>query len=300
MEEMAVVNYTSYYELPPSDDAFETTMRYLLRIFCVMAILIEAIMIHTISKYKNMRQPDNLYIKCWLICDLLYLFLGLINHNLIDIYYARDYIDLIDSAPTIFRLMEIGFVILIMYYWCDGWRKPIFKIHYNKLMLGVLFFGLVNSLILIYACVWNGGDKFAYEVIYMCTDFFAIGMIFSISCCIRGFVSPFAKTSPLSIAICTSFILLRVLLKLEGFLLYKLLEDDHMSLVWSVICDQILNYSYPFIVFSLFYKIDPKFGICLRIILRRPVTDEEVQECYAELNGTEEPHLIESNTNNKV
>lgn len=295
---MDVVNYTAHYELPQSNDFFETTMRDLLRVFCTMAILMDALMIYTISKCKNMRQPDNLYMKCWLICDLLYLFLGIINAKLIAVYDARDYAGIMASVPTIFRLMGIGFVILILFFWCYGWRQlPIFKIHYNKLMLGVLFFGMINLLIVVYSCVWNRGDKYIYEFIFLCTDFYAIGMIFSISCCIRGFVSPFAKTSPLTIALCTSFILLRIILKLVGYALYQFIEDDHSSLIWSIIFEQVLNYSYPFIVMCLFYNVDPKFGICLRYIFRRPLTEEEVQECNADLKATE---AAEDNANNKV
>lgn len=281
---LPAANSTILYELPLSNDGILSSTRDGLRLFCGLAIFLELLMIETISEYKNMRKPDNLYVKCLLICHVLFLILGIFNKPLVEM--AQEYVYILELVPTIFRVMAMGFAILIMFYWAYGWRQlPIFKIHYRKLMYGVFLFGLGNLLVIIYSCLWPSNDnKDIYSRIYIWTEYFALGMTFSLVVWRRGYKSLFAKTNPMSTAISTSFVFLGISLELGTLLLSKYIDSHRDSVIWTIIFAQILDYSYSIILLILFCILEFKFRIGLRIICKCKVTKEELDVCHEDLS----------------
>lgn len=269
-----------------SDDLLH--LEIILYIICVFGTIVDLLIIYIISKYKNMRKPVNIYIMNWLICDAMIILVDPAEFRIASILESlgleRRAICALFTINTVIRTSCTFFMLVLLFQWFfEKTKIEIFDKHCRKIVITVWVFFLVETIGMCDSCL---GDR-NYE--HLAGFLLIISYLLFIIClmvihCMRRCANPFSSSSSLPIALISSYVLSYILPFFGGIVYMFVRRNKVATYIYSFV--YISVYLYPLIIFYLFYKIDKKFGLCLRVLLGKSNSDE-INTCFEDMDDAE-------------
>lgn len=273
-------NQSIYMEHATSGEIALECLKFLI---CMIGTSVDFIMVYIIFKYKNMKKPINIYIMNWLISDSLFIFADPTEYRLYSVLRgsetSREAMCILFSCTLIIRTVNIMLMLLLLLQWFfERTKIEIFEKHCYKIAAGVWIFGLISLILRCTSCV--------HEILYADIGnlFLAFFMLFLLIClsiihCMTRCSNPFTDGASVSIAMITSFILCWFCVDMAG-ILFRIVNHEIFTAL--LFLGEMFIYLYPLLLFYLFYKLDPMFAVCARILFRM-TQPEEIIATFEEL-----------------
>lgn len=259
---------------------------------CFIGTAVDILMIVIIGKYKNLKKPLNIYIMNWLICDGMFILLDPLEYRIYSILARleaeRETLCIFFSCITIIRTLSIMFMILLLLQWIfDRTKIEVFERHCWKFVAGVWIIGLLETILEVTACTLEHVYSYFSDVFALIAMLFLLISIVVIHC-MRKCSNPFNDSTSLSVALITSFLLSWASVIFLSILFHSI---QHVIIRVIFYSGQLLIYLYPLLMFYLFYKLDPMFAVCVRLLFRLPKPEEAIAT-FEELDDEEHPAVV--------
>lgn len=269
---LTVTEIESMDYTPPIEIALEV-IQFLV---CLTGTAIDILMIYIILRYKNMKKPVNIFIMHWLICDALFILAEPAEYRLFMLMQGlnakREIICVMSATMMIVRTLDVLFMLVIMFQWFfEKTSIVVFDRQPYRIVSGIWIFGLVEFVLITISCFHK-----IYHITYIENKILLILIIIFILCfvkihCLRGCANPFASASSLPVALISGFVLCWVFM-IVITIIYVFDPDRVLKPLYYF--GQFSIYLYPILMFYLFYKLDPQFATCTKILFRCSRSEE--------------------------
>lgn len=270
----STVNRTEYdYTSTPVEIALEVVEFSV----CFVGTAVDILMIYIILRYKNMKKPVNVYIMNWLICDSLFILAEPSEYRLFMLMRGlntkREIICVMLTTMMIIRTLDIIFMLVIMFQWFfDKTKILVFERYPYRIILGAWIFGLIEFIFSVISCFDNKERMISYledKILFFLIIIFML--CFLRIHCLRRCANPFSSTSSLPVALLSGFVL-----SWTAMIILTIFSQFHSHELFRSIyyLGQFCISLYPILMFYLFYKIDPQFATCTRILFKCSRSEE--------------------------
>lgn len=266
--------------------AIEIAFEVLQFVICSIGTTVDILMIYIILHYKNMRKPVNIYILNWLITDAMLVLFDPAEYRLYMILEgfkaSKEVFCLMHMSVTNIRTQVLLFMLVLAFHWFfNNTKVTLFERHCGKVVAAVWTFGFIQFLVVSMPCFVANMPGYLGDM------FQAFMLLVFIIClvtihCMRRCANPFSKTSSLSVAVSTSFALAWIAMLIMA-VLFRYIDSEFSIVIFYR--GQVFLYLYPLVIFYLFYRIDPKFAACTKMLFRR---SEDPNACFEDIMDDED------------
>lgn len=269
--------FESAMEMEPPIAYYKFLLSITLLIICVISTSTNILILLTMSIYKDKRSAMNVYLRNFVICDVIYITINTMEY-LIRAYFldamSFDIKCATSSFANVIRSVDVLFMLMLVYQWFFAQtRLKSFEKHPQFFCSSLWIILFIQLMIMLSTCSMGLSLDYGENSLGFAMMLFDVFL-----CCfmiLRKCANPFSKTiGTLPIAITNALPLFWLIPLITGLIALNLhIQSDLVRAVIQMV--DLLVFLYPLMTFWMFYRMDEKFKNGLRIVFGKEVSEED-------------------------